>query len=677
MKTKIISLILAIALCCSFISACGDPKSSDKGKPSTPNYSATHDFTNTIIENKYIVEDGATRYQIVVPNNPSEDCLIAAKEFVQFFNEATGIQLSMITEDATGLTHDASQYYISIGNTKLFQSIELEKSAIDKNNNGIRIVTEDNNIYIYSPYSENVIFGVYDLLQILFNYEYYSKDCWEIDKNVKNLNLRNFNVIDIPDYVHRSNTWNCLQTSDDPMAKWRFRFNSDSAQMPIGDLEAVDADGNKVVERRRTVHNTEPLLPRKAVTTEDKWKGDDPYQLCYTAHGDAESYDRMTTKAAEVISQSLIDYPREQYPSYIYASISAEDYNTSCGCKWCNEAAKLYGAKSGAGIKFCNDVMKKLREWMELPENEPYKRDTFYLLFMAYFAYKAPPAHYDEAQGKYVSNHPDCQPREDVGVYYAQDGISYITSLYDSRNKNAYDRLVAWQDLTPNFSYWTYENDYVWQVGFWDTFGHYDTKGYSLYNRAGNVLDWYSEVGGNEGMSSFWNLKIYLASKLTWDCTLDSDKLTDKYFKAMFGEIAPEMREFFDDARYYSNYVLAKQGTHNGHGFYVSVSKSDWSLTTVNRWISIFDKAYEKLERIYKVALPEEYAKIKHHIDMEYVFPASYVIDCFSVESYGERYMEIVKYLQSINDEIGQFSYSHTESMGSWNDKWMSINVEG
>ena len=112
----------------------------------------------------------------------------------------------------------------------------------------------------------------------------------------------------------------------------------------------------------------------------------------------------------------------------------------------------------------------------------------------------------------------------------------------------------------------------------------------------------------------------------------------------------------------------------------VELGKNSYTIT-IRRGALAQASSYMKLDRKVLVVtdsgVPEEYAKIKHHIDMEYVFPASYVIDCFSVESYGERYMEIVKYLQSINDEIGQFSYSHTESMGSWNDKWMSINVEG
>ncbi len=667
-KIKIISLILVIALCCSFVSACGGGGDDSSSTTPVATYEGIHDYTAPIRANEYIVKDGTSRYQIVVANDASKHCLSAAKELVQFFNEATGIQLSVITESETGLTHSAGQYYISIGNTKLWQSIKEERLEVDTVGVAVRIITKDTNIYISSIYDENNIFGVYDFLQILFNYEYYAKDCWEIDKNVKTLELRDFNVVDIPDVKVRTSTWNYLSTTDDMMARNRFRYNTSPSNLNIGDLECPD------VAARRGVHTTEVLLPKTAVTNEDKWQADGNQQLCYTAHGDAESYDRMTSRAAYVIEQSLIDYPRDLYPNYNHSVISCADHNNSCGCEACGKANELYGSKAGAGIKFTNDVMAKIKAWMELPENEPYKR-PFYLLFMAYFAYKTAPTHYDEAQGKYVVNHPDCQPREDVGVYYAQDAASYITSMYDSRNKSAYERLKAWMDITPNFSYYLYEADYVMQIGFWDTFTHYDSKGYNLYASAGNVLNYYAEVGGSEGITNFDNLKIYLASKLLWDSTLDEEVLMDKYFNAMYGEVAPIMRRFFDDARYYSNYVFGKSGVHNGHGFYTSVAKSDWSMSALSNWISIFDEAYETAEKIYKIALPEQYAKIKHHIDMEYVFPASYVLDCFSLETYGERYLEIAKYLQGINDEVGKFSYSHLDEMGSWNDLWMSIDV--
>ncbi len=668
---KWIAFLLATVCSVSVLAGCKGCKDEETNTPHTASVIGVHDYTAPIREGEYIVQNGSSNYKILLAEDASTYCKNGAKELIQFFAEATGIQLPMVQESGEGFTHSAGQRYISIGNTKLWQSIGEKQLEVDTRGDAIRIITKDTNIYISSLFDENNLFGVYDFLQILLNYEYYAKDCWEIDTNVKTLPLRDFNVVDIPDFSRRSDSFGYVRASDDPMASSRFRYNQTSVSIPIGDLECPD------VTARTSIHNTSELLPRTAETNDPKWQADGNQQLCYTAHGDAESYDKMTSRAAYVIEQSLIDYPRELYPNYRYSTICVEDFNNSCTCDACAEATALYGgAKAGAPIKFTNDVMAKIKAWMELPENEPYKRDDYYLLFSPYFAYVAAPAHYDEAAGKYVANHPDVQPREDVGIYYIMTGASYITSMYDKRNEKNLEQTKAWQDLTPNFSYYLYENNFHNEIGFWDTFSHYDTEGYQLYRRAENVMNFYAQASGvSTGVTAFQGLKIYLASKLLWDCSLDQEALMEKWFNAMYGKAAPIMKELFDDERYYSNSVYEKKGTHSGHGFGVAYVKSDWSMAALNRWIGLLEEAYEVTEQVYKTAMPEKYAMIKHHIDYEYVFPGSYVVDIFTRDTYGEKYIEIVKYLQEINSEIGEWRFKEHDTLGSFNKIWMDINV--
>ncbi|MBR2385334.1 MAG: DUF4838 domain-containing protein, partial [Clostridia bacterium] len=517
MKNRIIVLLLCIISVCSLAVGCKKTP-----EPSTPvvetsnKYRYTegvHDFTAPETD-EYIVQDGKSDYKILLPAKADSNIIVAESELKFFFEQATGVKLESVVETGDGIEHTENAKYISLGKTKMLESTGIK---IDNRlgTQGLQIVTKDKTVYVVGLNTVGTLNGVYGLLDILFDYEQYAYDCYVINE-MRNVKLRNFNVIDIPDIEMRCSSWKLLENNPENL-QYRLRMRGNGEYiMPVGDTE------NGAVEQ--TIHNSSNVLPRNAPTSRESWFSDqsgtgaDNTQVCYTAHGNQEDYNAMVERIAYVIERSLMKYTPDKYPLRNVVTFTHEDNeNTMCRCNWCVEAQQKYGAQSGAAIVLCNNVRAKLEEWMNLPENAAYKRDNLTLVFFAYAAFVEAPAHYDETQKKYVINHPDLKMREDVGVYYAiSSGLNYQLNIYDKASERGVENSLKWFDISSSVYLWTYDANFGNYLFRTAGTNFYDTDAYQFFAAGGakfmyNQCDW---SGANA--TSFQMLDIWLDAKMQW-----------------------------------------------------------------------------------------------------------------------------------------------------------------
>ena len=452
MKKTLITCLMAIVMGFTAFVGCKEEDSSldNSSNTQTTLEGTLHDFTMSETD-EYMVRNGRTEYALVLSETANSFERTGRDEFVTLFKQATGINIRVLQESGEGFTHSENTKYISLGNTKLLQSSGLEIDYDELGSQGVRIITKDKSVYLVGGGYQGALYAVYDFMQLMFNFEAYYHDCWVIDEEVENLKLYNFDVTDVPDVEMRCTGWGPLMKNYNNVA-YRFRMPYDYVNylLPVGDVEHGEA--------RQVIHNISELLPKAYGRTE--WYQDGGTQLCFTAHGNAEAYDEMVDRLAYVIEQCLMFYPRESYPNYNAATISIEDSADVCSCASCLEAKSKYGANSGAVIVLCNKVMEKLSAWMSLPENEPYAREDFNLLFLAYWAYGESPTHYDEAQGKYVVNHPDCTMLDNVGAFYCVDeNFSTYFDVYHETGKKGRDVAGGWFDIAPVIYLYTYTSN--------------------------------------------------------------------------------------------------------------------------------------------------------------------------------------------------------------------------
>lgn len=622
-------------------------------------YEGIHIMTATERED-YIVQNGQTQYKLVLPEVQDEYLTIAKNDFISFFKQATGITMDVIVESGEGLTHSTTEKYISIGNTKMFQSADIDMKKDVLESQGVRIVTKDNTIYVNGGAQGGALYATYDLLQILLNYEIYSEDCWVIDENVKNLKMRQFDVIDVPDVEMRANFWGAITKNTENIA-YRFRMPKEyyDALMPIGDVDSG--------EKTYTIHNSLEVVSKKSGVAEDKWYSLSGSQLCYTARGDKESYQRMVAQAAKVITRCLQIYSPKEFPDYTYCAFTMEDNFGNCTCESCGAAKKKYGTDSGAVLVFCNDVMKLVAEWQEKPENAEYKRENFRLTFFAYQSFVDAPAHYDEEKKTYVMNHPDLAIRDDVGVFLALlPGFQGAENIYHETNDAAREICLKWFAVAKNLYMWTYNANFGGSYLEYNSYLNvFNSEGYQFL--ANGNLAMLANQGQYTSMNytGFQGLKPFLDYKLQWQSNLDSDQLIDDWFQAMYKEAAPIMKQLFVEEQAHHYYMVREsgayqKGTNNDDPF----EKDYWPINLLTRWLGLIEEAKTVVKEKYEIGNPSLYANLKEHIDMEWVSPAYFLLLYYNATNADPHLIKTTKdYFQTDIAKLAPYSVANNNGM--------------
>ena len=638
-------------------------------------------FTAPELED-YMVQDGKTDYRILIPANYDTNAKVASGELQTFFKQATGINLIVDFESGEGLTHNENLKYISIGDTKLLESAnfngddntenDYDKTVLTKD--GVRILTKDKTVYLIGGGSQGNINAVYDFLAIMFNYEYYYHNCWEIDEGVLNAKLRDFNVTNIPDIKHRYTGWAAVVNSSNNMA-YRMRASLSECLIPMGDIE----NGYPMAG----FHNTNEILPKAVETNEGEWFSDNGDQLCYTAHGDPDSYQRMVERTVKVVIDCLKDYKVGLKPDYKFFSITHEDGGGTCTCAECQKQKETYGAASGSVIVFLNNVLTLLHEKMdqaiaENPEDaKTWARKDIYCVYFAYGGFiKAPSTEYNEELGKYVPLNQDVVFHPNLGVYFAINNLDYSNDIYDELNNYARNNMEILFDLANIMVLWTYGVNFSNYMEPVNTFKFFNTNGYSFL-ASGNAEYIFNQANWNRaGLTSFQTLKVYLDSKCLWDSSLDTEVLTEKYFEAMFGETKEIMMELWNAERHYDDMLHDRVDNRKKYAIMRTTNRSEWwPAYTLIKWMDYCERAMDLAEKAYKDSDPEKYEQILYHIEQEYVMPCHYLAYLHKKDVVGEKWVEAAKFLKYTAAEK-HLAYCTSESgSDSLKPAWRALSV--
>lgn len=668
---KIISLLLSAICVCSFVCGCnnGNGSTQEPTGAAREKYkytSGVHDLTAPETD-KYMVQNGRCDYQILLPEKADSKLITAEAELKYFFEEGTGVKLNTVVESADGIPHTANGKYISIGNTKMLESAGIDKKESVIGTQGVRVVTKDNNVYLFGMSTSATLSAVYSFLNIALGYEQFAYDCFTINKT-NNLKLRAFDVVDVPDIEMRGSSTTLLDQNPNNLL-YRFRMNEYSAYfLPVGDTENGAAE--------HIIHNTSNIIPREAPTSRESWfsdqsgQGAENTQLCYTAHGSAEDFDALAERAAYVISRSLMKYTPDKYPLRNIVTFTHEDNSSvMCRCEFCMDAQEKYGAQVGAAIVMANAIRAKLETWMNQPENAAYKRENLTLVFFAYAAFVDAPAHYDEAQGKYVVNHPDLQMRDDVGVYYAiSNGLSYQKNLYDELSEEGIENSLKWFDISSSVYLWTYDANFGNFLFRTAGTNFYDTDAYQFFAQGNAKLLFKQAAMPGSNLSSFQMLDVYLDAMMQWDTTRDINELTQKWFKAMFKDAADVMYDLYIQQNNWAMIIanetrkIAQTGIIN-----YSIGREYWKYEMLKGWLDKIDQARALVAK-YETSDPALYKMLKEHIDIEWVCPAYYAL-AYNADSFtNEKYNEMVTYFKYDIAALRDFRFSERSetTIGTW-----------
>lgn len=602
-------------------------------------YKGTHVYTATDT-NQNLVENGATGYYLIIPEslvlpvgvskidnltdvdsyNPDA---LAVYEFIKLFKQATGITIPTKRESSSSAYQNASKgKYISLGRTKL-----LEKSGItvDKetlSNDGHIVKTIDDDIYLCGGGDEGTLYAVYTFMRLTFNYETYYFDCTEID-SVTTAKLKNYDVTDIPDFKFRAHssdvtTYNSKVYEEDIFA-WRLNYYGKDANRGYNFMRIHDEWVNGQPQGASGAStNVDNWFPERLYNDPDKPKQYHPEwfssqggeQVCFSAHGDPESYELMVNTAFEKVKAQLIYYNPTDYPRANIMSLTHMDNMKYCQCDACREISSYYrDSQAAVQVLFMNDLAELVDEYLKANTDKSWYREDLKLMFFAYNHNSEAPARYNATTKQYEPIDEKVKVHDRLIAWFARDA-SGQSKFNEGRNGEMITCLESWCALAENVYFWHYGTNFSNYMIPYDSF-EFATPEMFAYFCSKRDQYWFTQMqDNNANTNTAWhNLKAYLEAKLAWDTSLNMDELMKNWFRAMYKEAASQMWDVFQSVREWQqvelvgNRGLVAYGDGNP-----DVVKADcWPKDMVVGWLNKMDTAKSKVSD----------DKTKNHIEAE------------------------------------------------------------
>ena len=559
---------------------------------------------------KYIMQNGATEYSIVVPAGLEEedDEQYAANELRLFFEEATGVKLPVITDE--GLTYSESGKYLSVGDTELLRQSGIERD-MSLTFNGYQVITKGDGVFMIGRSTNGTINAVYEFLNQTLCYEYFTYDTYTLDKGVTEISLPAFDVKKMPDVTYQQ--FSHMAAYWDKDYRQRMFMN-----------EGSDIFNNPARSTNGWIHNSFAWYPLDIYGPDGtdphiKWYGANYQQLCYNAGGDAVEYEAMQ----QVFVDTAMEMIRRK-PEVRVLGFSHEDQNVWCTCDTCKAETEKYGTGAASVIQFLNEAMVKVMA--EVEKDPELKGNTYEAMFFAYNPTVNPPAKTD-GNGNYSPIDDSVIMSENVSVMIAPILSVFYLPYDDAANESYYKALMGWKACKGNLYLWNYDYSYASEL-----------VPFTLHNSAKQTKKIFLEAGlkgvfhetmFDTRVSAFREYSVYQQTRINWDVDVNLQQLTDKYFNAVYGPAAEVMLDLYELIRIRQELDYRSRIT-DGVSFSYSMDNAEaFPYGELLLYMQKIEEAFSIVEE-YRYDEPERYEKWKEAIMLESFFPRYFIIQHYS-----------------------------------------------
>ncbi|MDR0426713.1 MAG: DUF4838 domain-containing protein [Clostridiales bacterium] len=580
------------------------------------------DLTDTVhsrsigTTDSFLIANGVTAYKLLIPANASGGVGTAMNEFRLYMEEATGIRLALETNPAAAYAADAK--YISFGATEMLRGTGEQIDYAGLGTQGYRIFTKGQSIFVAGN-DKGVLFGAYDLLQVLVEFEQLTNKYYYINKNVNTLALPALDINEAPDIEVRITPHGNLDQASETVRN-RFRMSK----------------MNELYIRGASVHSILDIVSDKQlgdvnasyhsdiqgfVDTHPAWFSQGSRRhLCYTARGDAGEYAAMVAHTVARCKQ-LIDAD----PLRNVLSLSQEDINEWCVCPACSALHEQYGTNAASQIFFVNDVAKEVEEWAKTAH--PGRQIMFEIL--AYHQTLAAPVT-KNGDGSYTPVN-NIKLRDNIIVMVAQIGGDFISNIMSGQCAGMRAVFESWSAVADRYLVWNYDL-YSWNyMVTLDSYGGMQDMVKYLVNLGAYV--YYAQGAYNlRNNTNFEDLKSYLFSKLEWNANIDMAAYIDNYFSKLYGDAAEIMKQAFFQMRAQLRIqtLLGKDAS-----IHTNVTRAVfWPKQYLVRQLRTFDEALAVIQR-YAQTDPDYYRTVTNQI---------------ALETIGARFLMIELYRPTMSD---------------------------
>ena len=505
-----------------------------EGKPSI--YVEPKSFNST---DKVIVNGGASDYNIVISENATAMEKYAAEELRFFLKESTSAALNIITD--TGLNHDNSKKYLSIGNTSLLRAQEDIKIDFEVlGESGATVMTRDNTVYMSGADEYGTLYSVYKFLEYEIGFVAYSTDCVYYDYYNK-LNLLDFNYQYVPLVAKTNASEEKSSEKIDELA--RMYLVGGIRTGPSELFEGPIFDGYFCHTNMYFLNQSEyPQYYRNN-------------QICYT-----------NQEALLVFAENLYNIFVNN-PSMNRVNLGVNDFPTSCDCDECVRQTAIYNG-GGVLLRFCNGVA----EYIDNKFKEQGITRKIDLVPLMYYHYIEPPvkenadgSYLRDEEGKCVAVDDTCYPRKgDVSVKIMFTPIlsCYHHSFNDPCPTNVENKewILGWKALTDDLYMYSYGSNFPGYHTYFDNVA-YMSKQYKWYYENDVRFTYIHEECEAAQTNVFKPLKMFIKGQLGWNPTLDVIELVNDFMTHYYGVAGQYVEDYYYATTDHIKYIYTLRDT--------------------------------------------------------------------------------------------------------------------
>ncbi|MBO6263125.1 MAG: DUF4838 domain-containing protein [Clostridia bacterium] len=610
-KSKFSSIIMGFTLAAVlFTTACGGGKTSSTSESSGGNEqpievvettkkeplpNALHKVYKTdkgrVLVKNAGTDQATTEYKILVPDDLEKQK--AANMISVFLQMDSGAQFDVAIYDSGDMSFkfDENSKYIAVGCTELFDKVGLEMPEDDLKYSGYYIKSYGQSVFIEAPRAYGFQTGAIGFLKAVVGYDMLDEDCVVFENDGSY--LPDLEVIEAPDFDFRNWT-NWMTTTK----LYRMGYSQNYSSI-------IDTNGSSMHNCLEYLPTSLYLNPSDPENYHPAWYSENGRyrQLCYTAHGDAEEYEKMQLACLDVIKEAVAaDLNRE------IVTLTQEDYAFRCECPACSAVVEKDGSISATLIRFMNDLEDKISAYMkEIGDDRQ--------IVLCFFAYHTSL----NAPTTPVSEDPSLKLNDNVCVIIAPISAKYTIPLDEGVNEPFAENFERWGEYATKIMAWVYECNYHHYLYPYNSYSSMVDTYYFL--KKNNTFFIYNEgQRKNKNVPCFGKFKEYLCAKAQFDVTVDYRDLEKKFFENYFLDAAQPMKDLYDQITAWETNIETDPSYGLDGGIYEEYADEKfWPKMLTESWLKLIDEAYEKIAH-FELEDPTLYKKLVKRIKIESIF---------------------------------------------------------
>jgi len=566
-----------------------------------------------------LTNEGKPQSRIIVDKSDPTDYQ-AAKLLQDFIRKISGAELPIMPVDSKVKKGD-----VLIGNVQTSLA-PADLSGITED--GFYLSTKDDYLRIAKGEGNGTIYGAVTLLEDFFGVRCYAQDAYTIPQQKTLILAGDIYRKENPAFRFRQTQAYSLR---DSIYKMWHRLETPREEFAAN----------------MWVHTFDALLPSRIyVETHPEY-----YALINGEHrpGWASQWCLTNPEVFEIVYQRIDSIFKANPDKHIISVSQNDGHDTYCTCEACMEINNREGSLSGSLIWFVN----------KLAERFPDKQ----ISTLAYMYTVEPPKH--------------IKPLPNVNIMLCNIECSREVTLEENEaGKKFVKDMEGWSAISDNIFVWDYGIDFDSYLSPFPNF-HIMKPNMELFKKNKTTMH-FSQIGGSKG-GDFSELRSYIAAKLMWNISLDTDSLIKEFLNGYYGENA---------APYLYDYIKLREGALMGSNLKLNLYDTPVSHKTgmlnhamLRRYIELFDKAEAAssdnhifYQRVKEARLPVQYSELEIAHTEPIYNPSELEV---KLNSFQQRAQELnVSVLHEMNGQIDDYCAMYKERYLTTNPNNLALGAK-